>query len=58
MLVNPANHASVKNDLGQAFIDWLISPADYNINGEQLFNPNANDSNARDVRFGPKADIR
>jgi hypothetical protein len=57
MLVNPANHASVKNDLGQAF-DWLISPADNKINGEQLFNPNANDSYARDVRFGPKADIR
>ena len=39
-------------DLGQQFIDWLISPegqkaiADYKINGEQLFYPNANDPNA------------
>jgi tungstate transport system substrate-binding protein len=47
MLVNPAKHAHVKKDLGQAFIDWLISPegqkaiADYKINGQQLFFPNA-----------------
>jgi tungstate transport system substrate-binding protein len=47
MLVNPAMHASVKAELGQAFIDWLISRegqlaiADYRINGEQLFFPNA-----------------
>jgi tungstate transport system substrate-binding protein len=47
MLVNPAMHASVKAQLGQAFIDWLISRegqlaiADYRINGEQLFFPNA-----------------
>jgi len=52
MLVNPAKHATVKKDLGQQFIDWLISPegqkavADYKINGEQLFYPNANDPNA------------
>jgi len=52
ILVNPAKHPHVKKDLGQAFIDWLISPegqkaiADYKINGEQLFYPNANDSNA------------
>jgi len=52
ILVNPAKHPHVKQDLGQAFIDWLISPegqkaiADYKINGEQLFYPNANDSNA------------
>jgi tungstate transport system substrate-binding protein len=48
MLVNPAKHPSVKADLGQAFVDWLISRegqlaiADYRINGEQLFFPNAN----------------
>ena len=47
ILVNPAKHAHVKTDLGQAFIDWLISPegqkaiADYKINGEQLFFANA-----------------
>src|SRR5215468_5825355 len=52
ILVNPAKHPHVKKDLGQAFIDWLISPegqkaiADYKINGEQLFYPNANDPNA------------
>jgi tungstate transport system substrate-binding protein len=46
ILVNPAKHATVKKDDGQAFIDWLISPegqkaiADYKINGEQLFFPN------------------
>jgi tungstate transport system substrate-binding protein len=52
MLVNPAKHPSVKKEYGQAFIDWLISSegqkaiADYKINGEQLFYPNANDANA------------
>jgi tungstate transport system substrate-binding protein len=52
MLVNPAKHPNVKKDLGQQFIDWLISPegqkaiADYKINGEQLFYPNASDPNA------------
>ena len=48
MLVNPAKHPHVKKDLGQAFIDWLVSPegqkmiADYKIGGQQLFFPNAN----------------
>jgi tungstate transport system substrate-binding protein len=47
ILVDPAKHPHVKKELGQAFIDWLISPegqkaiADYKINGEQLFFPNA-----------------
>jgi tungstate transport system substrate-binding protein len=47
ILVNPAKHAHVKQELGQAFVDWLVSPegqkaiADYKINGEQLFFPNA-----------------
>jgi len=47
MLVNPAKHPHVKKDMGQAFVDWLISAdgqkaiADYKINGEQLFFPNA-----------------
>jgi len=52
MLVNPEKHPHVKKELGQAFIDWLISPegqkaiADYKINGQQLFYPNANDPSA------------
>ena len=52
MLVNPEKHPSVKKDLGQQLIDWLVSSegqkaiADYKINGEQLFYPNANDSGA------------
>jgi tungstate transport system substrate-binding protein len=47
MLVNPARHPNVKKDLGQAFVDWVISPegqraiAEYKIGGEQLFFPNA-----------------
>jgi tungstate transport system substrate-binding protein len=47
MLVNPQRHPSVKQALGQRFIDWLISPAGqasiaaYQINGQQLFFPNA-----------------
>jgi tungstate transport system substrate-binding protein len=52
MLVNPAKHPNVKKELGQAFIDYLISPegqkdiANYKINGEQLFYPNASDHGA------------
>jgi tungstate transport system substrate-binding protein len=52
MLVNPAKHPSVKKELGQRFIDWLVSPegqgviAGYKINGQQLFYPNASDPNA------------
>ena len=52
MLVNPAKHPSVRKDLGQEFIDWLVSPegqkaiANYKINSEQLFYPNADDPNA------------
>ena len=52
MLVNPEKHPSVKKDLGQQLIDWLVSTegqkaiADYKINGEQLFYPNASDSGA------------
>jgi tungstate transport system substrate-binding protein len=47
MLVNPDKHPTVKKDLGQLFIDWLVSPegqqaiAGYKIGGEQLFFPNA-----------------
>ena len=48
MLVNPAKHPHVKKELGQAFIDWLVSAAgqkaiaDYKIESQQLFFPNAN----------------
>jgi len=47
MLVNPEKHPNVKKDLGQKFIDWLVSPrgqsviASYKIDGQQLFFPNA-----------------
>ncbi|HEY2135068.1 MAG TPA: extracellular solute-binding protein [Xanthobacteraceae bacterium] len=47
ILVNPDKHPHVKKDLGQAFIDWLVSPAGqkaiagYKIDGQQLFFPNA-----------------
>jgi tungstate transport system substrate-binding protein len=49
MLVNHLKHPSVKGELGQRFIDWLVSPSgqaaigNYKINGEQLFYPNAQD---------------
>jgi tungstate transport system substrate-binding protein len=52
MLVNPEKHPSVKKELGQQFIDWLVSPegqkaiADYKINGKQLFYPNAGEPGA------------
>jgi tungstate transport system substrate-binding protein len=47
ILVNPARHLGVKREMGQAFIDWMISSegqdaiAAYKIGGEQLFFPNA-----------------
>jgi tungstate transport system substrate-binding protein len=47
ILVNPAKHPHVKKELGQTFVDWLISAdgqkaiADYKIEGQQLFFPNA-----------------
>ena len=52
MLVNPQKHPNVKEDLGQAFVDWVVSPegqkniADYKIGGEQLFFPNAGQEGA------------
>jgi tungstate transport system substrate-binding protein len=52
MLVSPQKHPSVKKELGQQFIDWLVSSegqkaiADYKIGGEQLFYPNAGDPGA------------
>ena len=47
MLVNPEKFPSVKKELGQTFIDWLVSAegqaaiAGYKIEGQQLFFPNA-----------------
>ncbi len=47
ILVNPAKHPQVKKEAGQQFIDWIVSPegqkaiADYRIDGQQLFFPNA-----------------
>ncbi|MEA2974815.1 MAG: tungstate transport system substrate-binding protein [Alphaproteobacteria bacterium] len=52
ILVNPAKHPNVKKELGQQFIDYLISPegqkeiAGYKIDGQQLFFPNASDPGA------------
>ena len=52
ILVNPAKHPGVRRDLGQQFIDWLVSAegqnaiAGYKINGRQLFYPNADDPSA------------
>jgi tungstate transport system substrate-binding protein len=47
ILVNPAKHPNVKKDLGQQFIDWILSSdgqnaiKSYTLNGQQLFFPNA-----------------
>ena len=47
MLVNPAKHPTVKKEMGQTFVDWLVSPegqkaiADYRIGGKQVFFPDA-----------------
>jgi tungstate transport system substrate-binding protein len=47
ILVDKAKHPNVKAELGQVFIDWLLSPegqraiAAYKVNGEPLFVPNA-----------------
>jgi tungstate transport system substrate-binding protein len=52
ILVNPAKHAHVKKDFGQQFVDWITSPegqkaiADYKLDGQQLFFPNASDAGA------------
>ncbi len=52
MLVNPQRHPHVKQAEAQAFIDWIVGPegqkaiADFGINGQQLFFPNASDPGA------------
>jgi tungstate transport system substrate-binding protein len=52
MLVNPAKHPNIRKELGQQFIDWLVSAegqkaiADFKVGGQQLFYPNAHDAGA------------
>src|ERR1700676_662536 len=47
MVVNPSRQPNVRVKEGQAFVDWLVSSegqktiADYKVNGEQLFFPDA-----------------
>ena len=47
ILVNPEKHPNVKAELGQRFIDWVLSEegqaaiAGYQVDGQQLFFPNA-----------------
>ena len=47
MLVNSKRHPHIKQDMGQAFVDWLVAPegqsaiGGYRIGGDQLFFPNA-----------------
>ena len=47
ILVNPEKHPNVKGELGQRFIDWVLSEegqseiAAYMVDGQQLFFPNA-----------------
>lgn len=47
ILVNEERRPSVKSDLGQTFVDWVISDegqaaiAEYEVDGQQLFFPNA-----------------
>lgn len=47
ILVNPVRHPNVKADLGQQFVDWVLSKegqstiASYEVDGRQLFFPNA-----------------
>jgi tungstate transport system substrate-binding protein len=56
MLVNPAKHSAVKKDHGQAFIDWIVSGEgqnairSYNIEGQQLFFPNAGAAHLKNPR--------
>jgi tungstate transport system substrate-binding protein len=51
-MVNPVKCTHVKKDLGQQFIDYLISPegqkviSGYKVDGQELFFPDANDPNA------------
>ena len=52
MLVNPSKFAHIKAADGKAFVDWLVSGegqtaiAEYTVNGQPLFFPNANEPGA------------
>ncbi|WP_306144913.1 substrate-binding domain-containing protein [Roseibium sp. MMSF_3412] len=52
IVVNPEVHPHVKAEMGQVFADWLLSKegqaaiADYTVDGQQLFFPNANDGSS------------
>ena len=52
ILVNPEKHPHIKRDMGQTFIDWMVSSdgqtaiAGYKIGGEQLFFSNAGQEGA------------
>jgi tungstate transport system substrate-binding protein len=52
ILVNPDRHRHIKKEMGQAFVDWIVSAegqkaiAGYQIGGEQLFFPNAGQEGA------------
>jgi tungstate transport system substrate-binding protein len=47
ILVNPEKHPNVKAEMGQQFVDWILSEegqaaiAAYEVDGQQLFFPNA-----------------
>jgi len=49
ILVSPKQHPHVKAEMGQKFIDWLVSDAgqkaiaSYRLRGQQLFHPSASD---------------
>ena len=49
ILVNPEKHPNVKADLGQQFVDWMVSPTGqtaiegYQVDGQQLFFPNSDE---------------
>ncbi|MET1412440.1 substrate-binding domain-containing protein [Roseibium sp. HPY-6] len=52
ILVNPQVHPHVKAEMGQTFIDWLLSKegqrsiSNFTVDGQQLFFPNANDGSS------------
>lgn len=52
IVVNPEVHPHLKAEMGQVFVDWLLSKegqaaiADYRVGGQQLFFPNANDGSS------------
>ncbi len=51
ILINPEKHSNVKQEEGQAFIDWILGEngqsaiREYKLGGEQLFFPNATKEN-------------